>query len=149
MKEIYRSPPFNCNGYVAFTVVLSDGIQKTVLEHREKMEQELGRKLKSSEIIHHKNGNRTDNCLSNLEIMQRDSHARLHREPFRVSPKSFFCPQCGKTFTRLERFVKHSKKQGKNGPYCSKICSGTAIRERQILEGKINLGGGRPRTMPE
>lgn len=52
---------------------------KVIDEHRYIMEQFLGRKLKSNEIVHHIDGNKRNNNLSNLEILTRSEHARLHK----------------------------------------------------------------------
>lgn len=45
-----------------------------VAEHRLVMENKIGRKLKSSEIVHHINKNRSDNRVENLLLVTNKTH---------------------------------------------------------------------------
>jgi len=56
-------------------------------EHRIIMEKHIGRRLSRNEVVHHKDGNKSNNNIENLEIMSRSDHSRLHA-PTKTSPKS-------------------------------------------------------------
>jgi len=51
---------------------------KQFLEHRLVMEKKIGRKLTYDENVHHKDGNKLNNSINNLEIMSRSDHTRHH-----------------------------------------------------------------------
>ena len=62
-------------------------------EHRYVMEKYIGRKLLTNELVHHKNDDRHDNRIENLEIVSRSEHKKLHPEigkKTRLEQKFFF-----------------------------------------------------------
>lgn len=60
-----------CSGYLQYC-------KNNKYLHRFIMENHLGRKLKGIEIVHHINGNVSDNKIKNLRIMTRSAHTRYH-----------------------------------------------------------------------
>ena len=49
-----------------------------ILTHRLIMEQQIGRYLTEDEIVHHKDGDKSNNDISNLQIMTKSKHAEHH-----------------------------------------------------------------------
>jgi hypothetical protein len=71
LQKAYQAGPgrkIESTGYALVRVQQPNGRWKFVSEHRYVMSQHLGRPLKSHEEVHHRNGIRDDNRLSNLEL---------------------------------------------------------------------------------
>lgn len=69
MKKCY----IDSRGYLRFR-----DTDKSV--HRWAAEKKLGRKLHTYEIVHHKDGNKTNNHPLNLIVCTQEEHERIHRE---------------------------------------------------------------------
>lgn len=59
-----------------------------VFEHRLVMEKYIGRYLTKNEVIHHIDGNRSNNLLDNLLLLKRGEHASTHHLGAKRSPES-------------------------------------------------------------
>jgi hypothetical protein len=94
------------------------------------MEKYLGRYLTKDEIIHHKNGKKTDNRIQNLQLMSnRSDHIIEHvNERHKIVISKRKCSSCGSTKTSLKNINrKHRPNYAwytdpitKNGYWCSR-----------------------------
>jgi hypothetical protein len=55
-------------------------INNRVKEERLVVEEYIGRYLEKKEIVHHINGNKSDNRMENLQIVSSKEHVRIHRK---------------------------------------------------------------------
>lgn len=71
-SSAYKGGSIDANGY---RVIYVEGVR--TLEHRHVVEQSIGRKLDRREQVHHIDGNKINNELSNLKILSPEEHARI------------------------------------------------------------------------
>lgn len=93
------------------------------LMHRVVVENSLGRLLLKKEVIHHKDEDRTNNELSNLEIMTQSEHARHHA--LERAPASILCVcDCGSDFWVKPCVFRRRMLASKTGRlFCSRQCA--------------------------
>lgn len=106
----YERPHTKENILSTYRMIIRNG--ERISEHRYIMEQHLGRKLGRYEYVHHKNRNKHDNRIENLQLMTPTTHNREH---FEKLPKTKICIECGKEF---EPPIKHRSRN----ILCSKEC---------------------------
>lgn len=70
----------NEKGYVEGRIWIDSDTQLQVKKHRWIMEQHLGRILRLGEDVHHIDGNKTNNDISNLRLMSHGEHSKHHNE---------------------------------------------------------------------
>lgn len=66
----------NGKGYIEGRVWI-EGKQVRVKQHRWVMEQHLGRPLASNEDVHHRDGDKQNNSIENLELVTHGDHSRI------------------------------------------------------------------------
>ena len=99
--------------------------------HRVLMENKLGKLLVDDEVVHHRNGVKSDNRVENLEVMKRAEHSKLHK------PGSDFlnlsCGNCQKSFSlKPHQYRLRSKRTKSKEVFCSRSCG--ALKQHRVLE---------------
>ena len=88
-----------------------------LLEHRYVMSEHIDRSLTRDDIVHHKDGDKLNNDISNLELTDRVSHGYTHHGG---RENDAICKQCGETFTLYRPSTIKAKGRGQ---FCSRECS--------------------------
>ena len=88
-------------------------------EHHLVWEKETGLPVPDGCIIHHKDGNKYNNTISNLQLMDAKAHILLHNRLKTKRIAIVKCPSCGKIFEKEARMLKF-----RTLVFCSRQCIG-------------------------
>jgi hypothetical protein len=90
---------------------------KSILEHRLIMSEYIGRELEINENVHHKNENKSDNRIENLELLSHGQHTTLHhkKEPKEKLMRLVKCLYCNIEFYKRINQINNTKRN-----FCSK-----------------------------
>lgn len=95
------------------------------------MEQHLGRKLTNEEKVHHKDHNKMNDVIENLEVKNKTIHRREHNiKPIIIE----HCYICGSDIiVDSKKRANHYRSKNKNPDkwFCSKHCSGIFGQKEQ------------------
>jgi hypothetical protein len=114
-------------GYIYFTDKehpLAIGKAHVVYYHRHLMSVKISRWLEHHEHVHHKDGDRTNNSLDNLELLTHSAHMKKHRRK-QILVKA--CKQCGLRF----------EAQKKNQIFCSNPCYKENCRKFKVSKSSL------------
>lgn len=103
-----------------------------VLMHRAIMENYLGRILEDNEVVHHKDHNKKNNSIDNLELLTITTHNELHSKERGRKILKLKCPWCGKEFVRYKSLTHLQKPSKYNCTCCCNSCRGKLYRSIQL-----------------
>jgi hypothetical protein len=137
MKNLVILPPYDENSVYRITypslmwrrdgyrkvvwIYYKDGTRKRINYARYKMQKYLGIELPKNEHVHHKNENKLDDRIENLEVIKIQDHTRLHATIYVKKIK--VCIVCKKYFTLTIQQQSDERCNRKIRKFCSKKCS--------------------------
>lgn len=92
--------------------------------HRVLVENNLGRYLSKDEVVHHKDEDKSNNSIDNLQVLKRSDHSAHHSK--NTEKIQVFCGFCGKSFTLKPHVHRLRIKRNKRKlVFCSRACGST------------------------
>lgn len=118
-----------------YVIIHKDGIKKSTQYARFLIEQKLGRSLTSEETVDHIDNDFTNDDISNLQVLSLIDN--IKKSIVGIETVTFICPICNEEAIKPANYVKHNRKLGKAGPFCSRSCAGkysTNLSKEQQLD---------------
>ena len=113
-------------------VLVSKEHRTTIAWAKYVLEVHLGRKLHPGFQAHHKDENRLNDLVSNLEEKNGLEHLKDHQENMGQLWLLLDCPVCGREFWVEERETHFAKKKGQTSTCCSRSCGAKKHRSTEV-----------------
>lgn len=120
-------------------IVHPDEHKQTISYPKYLMEIHLDRYLEENETVDHIDGNFLNNCIDNLQVLDRKKHC--YNDAYRNRDVKVNCTYCGKEFTIKGNTLhyRNRKDRYQSGYFCSKKCSGLYGRMFQLRKIKPSI----------
>jgi hypothetical protein len=115
-------------------IIFPDGHRKTTQYARYLMEVNLGYEIPIGIDINHKDENKLNNDINNLELKEHVIHCSEHSKLPEIF-EEFICPECSDIFILNRRGLtnhRHNRKNTRFGPFCSRSCAGKYSQRLRI-----------------
>jgi len=99
-----------------------DGTKKVTTYARHLVEEKLGRPLTEDETVDHRDRNKQNDNISNLQILSWERHKQ--KDTKYVKEIEITCILCGTKKKKQPKDVNHNARLGKAGPFCGRSCAG-------------------------
>jgi predicted RNA-binding Zn-ribbon protein involved in translation (DUF1610 family) len=130
-------PYLRRDGRQMICIIYADGRSTTTQYGKYLLECSLNWEIPKGYDVHHKDHNKLNDDLENLEIIEHKEHCKDHATR-NISDVQFLCPECGKFFMvdkRQQRQVRYNNiRQGRAGPFCSRTCAGHYGQKIQMIK---------------
>ena len=109
--------------FIDYKHPLATGNSGRVYNHRHQASIKLGRWIKTDEHVHHKDSNKLNNSLDNLEVLSASEHASMHKD---TNPRAELnCLICNTLFKQTSAIQK----------FCSTKCSSISqVKNKEITK---------------
>lgn len=115
-----------------------------VYEHHLVWWQTHGSVVSDGAVVHHRNGDKRDNRVENLELLTRVAHAEHHGlEKTADAELPFTCSECGGAFMLLASKANTRKRQNTatGNLFCSRKCAAKGRARREMKHGTSSAYG--------
>jgi predicted Rossmann fold nucleotide-binding protein DprA/Smf involved in DNA uptake len=146
------------NGYVLVRVGVGHPIADVrgyAYEHRLVASMSLGRPLAETEVVHHRDGNKQNNSLENLDVLSHAEHRVEHRKherglrmPGECNPSVVCACGCGESMSRFDssgRPRRYVSGHNESSPAPTRNAILAALANGPMLRAEIVRTTGRPR----